>query len=160
LDQLIAVAGRITGDQGTAVERRLQDTRGGFADNRSTPEGLTGWPGQPACRHVVARLALAAGGPCVYARPPAPRAGRAGRLPGRRRLFHAADPAAACRGLGRGGGRRGVGALGADPLGEARGWWRLSLGPSPSYMALPYLATTVSTVPIFFVTWRIARRFC
>jgi hypothetical protein len=32
LDQLVAVAGSITGDQGTAAERHLQDTRGGFAD--------------------------------------------------------------------------------------------------------------------------------
>jgi hypothetical protein len=45
------------------------------------------------------------------------------------------------------------------PLGEARGWWRVPLDPSPSYMTLFYLGTTVSTIPIFFVTWRIARRF-
>jgi hypothetical protein len=45
------------------------------------------------------------------------------------------------------------------PLGEARGWWRVPLEPSPWYMALLYLGTTVSTVPIFLVTWRIARRF-
>ena len=31
--------------------------------------------------------------------------------------------------------------------------------PSPSYMTLFYLGTTVSTVPIFLVTWRLARRF-
>jgi hypothetical protein len=45
------------------------------------------------------------------------------------------------------------------PLGEARGWWRVPLDPSPSYMTLLYLGTIVSTVPIFLVTWRIARRF-
>jgi hypothetical protein len=45
------------------------------------------------------------------------------------------------------------------PLGEARGWWRVPLDPSPSYMTLLYLGTTVSTVPVFLVTWRIARRF-
>jgi hypothetical protein len=45
------------------------------------------------------------------------------------------------------------------PLGEARGCWRVPLDPSPSYMTLFYLATIISTVPIFLVTWRIARRF-
>jgi hypothetical protein len=45
------------------------------------------------------------------------------------------------------------------PLGEARGWWRVPLDPSPSYMALLYLATAVCTIPIFLATWRIARRF-
>jgi hypothetical protein len=45
------------------------------------------------------------------------------------------------------------------PLGEERGWWCVPLDPSPSYMTLLYLGTTVSTVPIFLVTWRISRRF-
>jgi hypothetical protein len=45
------------------------------------------------------------------------------------------------------------------PLGEARGWWRVPLDPSPSYMTLLYLATAVPTVPIFLVIWRIARLF-
>ncbi|HEV3164296.1 MAG TPA: hypothetical protein VGZ22_09725 [Isosphaeraceae bacterium] len=68
-------------------------------------------------------------------------------------------------------GRRFAGALGGAmvvvglglwaliPLGEARGWWRVPLDPSPSSMALLYLGSTVSTIPIFLVTWRIARRF-
>jgi hypothetical protein len=45
------------------------------------------------------------------------------------------------------------------PLGEAQRWWRVPLDPSPGYMAVLYLATAVSTAPIFLVTWRIARRF-
>jgi hypothetical protein len=45
------------------------------------------------------------------------------------------------------------------PLGEERGWWHVPLDPSPSSIALLYLGTTVSTVPIFLVTWRIDRRF-
>jgi hypothetical protein len=45
------------------------------------------------------------------------------------------------------------------PLGEARGWWRVPLDPSPSSMTLLDLGTTVSTVPAFLSTWRIARRF-
>jgi hypothetical protein len=53
----------------------------------------------------------------------------------------------------------GLGLWALLPLGEARGWWHVSLDPSPSYRALFYLGTTVSTVPIFVVTWRIARRF-
>jgi len=53
----------------------------------------------------------------------------------------------------------GLGLWALIPLGEARGWWRVPLDPSPSYMTLLYLGTTVSTVPVFLVTWRIARRF-
>jgi len=45
------------------------------------------------------------------------------------------------------------------PLGEARRRWRVPLDSSPSYMALLYLATAVSTIPIFLVAWRIARPF-
>jgi hypothetical protein len=45
------------------------------------------------------------------------------------------------------------------PLGETQGWWHVPLDPSPSYMALLFFATVVSTVPIFLVMWRIARRF-
>jgi hypothetical protein len=53
----------------------------------------------------------------------------------------------------------GLGFWALIPLGESRGWWHVPLDPSPSYMALLYFATAVSTVPIFLVTWRIARRF-
>jgi hypothetical protein len=53
----------------------------------------------------------------------------------------------------------GLGLRALIPLGEARGWWRVPLDPSPSYMMLLFLGSTVSTVPIFLVTWRIARRF-
>jgi hypothetical protein len=45
------------------------------------------------------------------------------------------------------------------PVGEAQRWWHVPLDPSPSYMALVYFATAISCVPIFLVTWRIARRF-
>jgi hypothetical protein len=45
------------------------------------------------------------------------------------------------------------------PLGEALGRWHVPLDPSPLYMGLLLLATAVSTVPIYVVTWRIARRF-
>lgn len=53
----------------------------------------------------------------------------------------------------------GLGLWGLVPFGEAMGWWRVPLDPSPGYMALLFLGAAVSTVPIFLVTWRIARRF-
>ena len=53
----------------------------------------------------------------------------------------------------------GLGLWALIPFGEVQGWWSVRLNPSPSYRALFYLGTTVSTVPIFLVTWRIARRF-
>jgi len=54
----------------------------------------------------------------------------------------------------------GLGLWALIPLGEARGWWRVPLvHQAPSYMTLVFLGSTVSTVPIFLVTWRIARRF-
>lgn len=45
------------------------------------------------------------------------------------------------------------------PLGEAQGWWHVPLDPSPAFRTLLYVGTIVSTIPIFLVTWRIARRF-
>jgi len=53
----------------------------------------------------------------------------------------------------------GLGLWALIPLGEAWGWWRVPLDPSPSTTTLIFLGSTVSTVPIFLVTWRIARRF-
>jgi hypothetical protein len=53
----------------------------------------------------------------------------------------------------------GLGLWALIPFGEVQDWWIVRLNPSPSYRALFYLGTTVSTVPIFLVTWRIARRF-
>jgi hypothetical protein len=45
------------------------------------------------------------------------------------------------------------------PAGEAMGRWHVPLDLSRVYMGLLFLATVVSTIPIFLVTWRIARRF-
>jgi hypothetical protein len=53
----------------------------------------------------------------------------------------------------------GLGIWALIPAGEARGWWRVPLDPSPTYRALLFFASTVSSVPSFLVTWRIARRF-
>jgi hypothetical protein len=53
----------------------------------------------------------------------------------------------------------GLGLWAIVPFGEAQGWWRVPLDRSPGFMALFCFVTTVSTVPIFLVTWRIARRF-
>jgi hypothetical protein len=53
----------------------------------------------------------------------------------------------------------GPGLWGLVPFGEAMGWWRVPLDPSPAYRPLLFVGATVSTVPIFLVTWRIGRRF-
>jgi hypothetical protein len=53
----------------------------------------------------------------------------------------------------------GLGLWAIIPVGEAQEWWHVPLDPSPVYMAPLFLGTAVSTVPIFLVTWRIARRF-
>ena len=53
----------------------------------------------------------------------------------------------------------GLGFVAIVPLGEALGRWHVPLDPSPLYMGLLFLATAVSTVPIYLLTWRIARRF-
>jgi hypothetical protein len=53
----------------------------------------------------------------------------------------------------------GLGLWGVVPFGEAQGWWRVPLDRSAASMALLFAGATVSTVPIFLVTWRIARRF-
>jgi hypothetical protein len=49
--------------------------------------------------------------------------------------------------------------MGIVPFGEAMGWWRVPLDASPAYLALLFVGATVSTAPIYLVTWRIARRF-
>jgi hypothetical protein len=45
------------------------------------------------------------------------------------------------------------------PVGEAQHLWHVLLDPSPVFMALLFFGSAVSTAPILFVTWRIARRF-
>jgi hypothetical protein len=49
--------------------------------------------------------------------------------------------------------------LGMIALGEALGWWRVPFTGTPSFMLLLYLGLAVSLAPIYFITWRVARRF-
>jgi hypothetical protein len=53
----------------------------------------------------------------------------------------------------------GLGLWAIVPFGEAQGWWHVPLDSSLVYMTLLFVGTVVSTVPIFLITWRIARRF-
>ena len=49
-------------------------------------------------------------------------------------------------------------AMGAIALGEALGWWRVSLAPTLYFLPLIYLGLS-SLTPIYLVTWRLVRRF-
>src|SRR5262249_15825136 len=53
----------------------------------------------------------------------------------------------------------GLGLWGVVPFGEAMEWWRVPLDSSLSYMAFLFVRGTVSSLPLFLVPWRIARRF-
>ena len=50
-------------------------------------------------------------------------------------------------------------ALRVIALGEALGWWRIPFAPTPYFLPLLYLGLAISCTPIYFVTWRVARRF-
>lgn len=58
-----------------------------------------------------------------------------------------------------GGAAVGVMALGAIRLGESLDLWRVPFASTPGFLPLLYLALAVSCVPIYLVTWRVARRF-
>lgn len=49
--------------------------------------------------------------------------------------------------------------LGAIALGNALGLWRVPISWTPSFLALFYLGFAISVTPIYFITWRVARRF-
>jgi hypothetical protein len=50
-------------------------------------------------------------------------------------------------------------ALGMIALCEALGWWRIPFASTPTLMALLGVGLAISCAPIYFVTWRLARRF-
>jgi hypothetical protein len=52
----------------------------------------------------------------------------------------------------------GLVAMGAIGLGEAFGWWRVSLASTLYFLPLIYLSLS-SLTPIYLVTWRLVRRF-
>ena len=49
--------------------------------------------------------------------------------------------------------------LGVIVLGKAQGWWRVPFAPTPYFLPLFYLGSSISSAPIYLVTWRVARRF-
>jgi hypothetical protein len=53
----------------------------------------------------------------------------------------------------------GVIALFAVALGEARSWWRVPKANSSLFQLLLWLGVAVSCVPVYLLTWRVARRF-
>jgi hypothetical protein len=58
-----------------------------------------------------------------------------------------------------GGAAVGLVILGVVPLGEAAGWWRMSIKWEPYFLALLYIDCVISGALIFLMTWRVARRF-
>jgi hypothetical protein len=58
-----------------------------------------------------------------------------------------------------GGATAGLFGVGAIALCEALGWWWVPYAPTPYFLALFYLGTSISLTPIYPVTWRVARRF-
>ena len=53
----------------------------------------------------------------------------------------------------------GVVVLLAVALGEARSWWRVPKANSSHFLLLFWLSFSVSCVPVYLITWRVARRF-
>ena len=49
--------------------------------------------------------------------------------------------------------------VGAIALGEARGWWHVPLVPTPFFLSLLYVGSSISCAPVYLVTWRVVRRF-
>lgn len=53
----------------------------------------------------------------------------------------------------------GVVALLAIALGETQGWWRVPKAGSSHFQLLLGIGSAVSCMPVYLVTWRVARRF-
>jgi hypothetical protein len=58
-----------------------------------------------------------------------------------------------------GGAVAGLFGVSAIALCESLGWWWVPYAPTPSFLALFYLGASISLMPIYPVTWRVARRF-
>lgn len=58
-----------------------------------------------------------------------------------------------------GGAAAGLLGLGAIGLCEGLGWWRVPFVSTPYFLPLFYLGLSISLMPIYLVTWRVARRF-
>jgi hypothetical protein len=49
--------------------------------------------------------------------------------------------------------------MGAIVVGNALGLWRVPIVRTPIFLTLFYLGLVISVMPIYLVTWRLARRF-
>lgn len=49
--------------------------------------------------------------------------------------------------------------LGVIALCESLGWWHIPFASTPYFLPLFYLGLSISCMPIYLVTWRVARRF-
>lgn len=58
-----------------------------------------------------------------------------------------------------GGAVAGLLGVGAIALCEALDWWRIPYASTPYFLALFYCGLSISLMPIYPVTWRLARRF-
>jgi hypothetical protein len=58
-----------------------------------------------------------------------------------------------------GGAAAGLLGVGAIAVCEYLGWWWVPYGSTPYFLALFYLGVAISLMPIYPVTWRLARRF-
>jgi hypothetical protein len=58
-----------------------------------------------------------------------------------------------------GGAAAGLFGVGAIALCQALGWWQIPFASTPYFLGLFYLGLSISLMPIYPVTWRIARRF-
>jgi hypothetical protein len=58
-----------------------------------------------------------------------------------------------------GGAAAGLLGVGAIALCEALGWWWVPFAPTPYFLTLFYVGLAISLMPIYPVTWRLARRF-
>ena len=58
-----------------------------------------------------------------------------------------------------GGAVAGLVGLGAIIVCKALGWWQIPFASTPYFLPIFYLALSIWPVPVYLVTWRVARRF-
>jgi hypothetical protein len=58
-----------------------------------------------------------------------------------------------------GGAAAGMFGMGAIVLCETLGWWHIPFSSTSYFLPLFYLGLAISLMPIYLVTWRVARRF-
>jgi len=58
-----------------------------------------------------------------------------------------------------GGGAAGLLGIGAIALCEMLGWWWIPFAATPYFLVLFYVGLAISMMPVYLITWRVARRF-